>query len=83
MVRSVELHVCSTSSFFNAISRLDHDTFYEYIRPKLRSRRQQLGWTQETLAEVAGYALVTVRYWENGTKTPKPQSLDDWMDALR
>ena len=52
-------------------------------RAQLRWERERKGWTRETLAEIVGYHPVTVRYWENGTKSPKPQSYIDWLDALR
>jgi transcriptional regulator with XRE-family HTH domain len=55
----------------------------EGFRQRMRQRRKELGWTQETLAYIVGYSPVTVRYWENGTKSPREQSLVDWMDALR
>jgi Predicted transcriptional regulators len=51
-------------------------------RTKLVYRRRQLGWTQRTLAEIAGYSRQSVAFWEQGRKTPTRASLKDWRDAL-
>lgn len=55
---------------------------WDLERVRLRALRERRGWTQATLAEVAGYSYMTVRSWESGYKIPKPASLADWREAL-
>lgn len=55
---------------------------WDLERVRLRALRKRRGWTLHTLAEVTGYAYMTVRFWEEGYKIPKPASLADWREAL-
>lgn len=41
-------------------------------RRKLRERREELGFSQETLARAIGAETTTVRRWESGSTSPQP-----------
>jgi transcriptional regulator with XRE-family HTH domain len=41
-------------------------------RRRLRDRREELGFSQETLAKTIGAESTTVRRWENGSTSPQP-----------
>lgn len=47
-----------------------------------RKTREQLGLTQEQLAERLGVDQGTIAHWELGTRQPRLASLQAWADAL-
>jgi transcriptional regulator with XRE-family HTH domain len=47
-----------------------------------RERREQLGLTQEQLAERLGVDQGTIAHWELGTRQPRLAKLQAWADAL-
>jgi transcriptional regulator with XRE-family HTH domain len=52
-------------------------------RVALATRREALGFTQETLAQELGVELSTIGRWERGTLTPQPWRRPDLAKALK
>ena len=71
---NVTVHRITTKQLLRALWDLE--------RVRLRAARERRRWTQQTLAEISGYSPITIRFWEQGRKVPKPQALADWREAL-
>jgi transcriptional regulator with XRE-family HTH domain len=39
----------------------------------IKEAREAKGWTQQALARAARVTRLTVSYWENGRRTPRPK----------
>jgi transcriptional regulator with XRE-family HTH domain len=57
-------------------------TWNEEHGKELRTRRQQRGFTQESLAEAAGVSLNTIKNLEHGARQPRPSTLQLIAEAL-
>ncbi len=61
-------------NFFHAIFRRNFGTIYNYLNMcelDVKKIREQLGVSQEALAEMVGVHPRTVQNWESGSKIPK------------
>lgn len=52
------------------------------LGPRLASRRQERGWTQEQLAGRIGTTGMMVSHWETGRRLPSARWLVKLADAL-
>ncbi|WP_158555099.1 helix-turn-helix domain-containing protein [Fulvimarina endophytica] len=52
------------------------------LQGQLMRQRKALGWSQQTLADLTGMSLATVKRWELGTSTPNAMDLFQWAAAL-
>lgn len=52
-------------------------------RPRLRARREEVGFSQESLARALGMETSSIRRWENGTTTPQPWHRERIARALK
>jgi transcriptional regulator with XRE-family HTH domain len=50
---------------------------------RIKARREELGVTQEALAEVLGVSRESVRLWENDEAAPRRDRLADIANALK
>ena len=55
---------------------------FEQLIQTVKSRREMLNVTQETLAEVSGVGLRTLKQFESGKGNPTLQTLQKLADAL-
>jgi transcriptional regulator with XRE-family HTH domain len=55
---------------------------FEQLIQTVKSRREMLKVTQETLAEVSGVGLRTLKQFESGKGNPTLQTLEKLADAL-
>ncbi len=55
---------------------------FEKLIQTVKSRREMLNVTQETLAEVSGVGLRTLKQFESGKGDPTLQTLQKLADAL-
>lgn len=53
------------------------------LRVALIARRKQLGLSQLALAVLVGRSQAQISQWEAGRRTPKPDDLIAWADALQ
>ena len=60
------------------------DTGGDYMETgkKIKQCRKEKGWTQRQLAEKLGVTAAMVGLWENGSRNPKPATLEKIADAL-
>ena len=58
------------------------ESFVEFVGKNIASRRHQLKYTQEFLAEKVGVTQDTISRVENGTTPPKFEKLPDYAVAL-
>lgn len=55
---------------------------FDYIKDKVKARREVLNVTQEQLAEISGVGLRTLKQFESGKGNPTLQTLQKLADAL-
>lgn len=48
----------------------------------LREARKNKGWTQKRLADEMGVTVALISHYENGYRTPKPETLEKFSAAL-
>jgi len=49
----------------------------------IKERRKELGWSQYDLAKKVGVSEVSIRKWERGVTTPKPENQEKLEKVLR
>lgn len=52
------------------------------IGERIKETRKGLGWTQAQLAEKSGVAVITIRQYEAGNRTPKAEQIHKVASAL-
>ena len=55
---------------------------FDYIKDKVKARREVLNVTQEQLAEISGVGLRTLKQFESGKGNPTLQTLQKLANAL-
>jgi transcriptional regulator with XRE-family HTH domain len=51
-------------------------------REQLVYRRQELGYSQQAIADRIGVSRVYVTHWESGRRVPSTDNLKKWCKAL-
>lgn len=67
---SVTVHRVTTGQFLAAL-----------WRTQIIAKRKQMRWTQETLAEVSGYSVQTIKYFEQSRRKPRAQTVRNLLQA--
>ncbi len=79
----IDVHRVSTATFLKALEALTTaDWKNSPLRQAMRRKRRRFGITVYTVAYESGWNYLYVTYWDNGSRTPKPHQLDDWMGAI-